>query len=225
MKNPLIVALDVNTKEKAISLVEELKDYVAIFKIGPILFTRYGPDIVREIKNYGSDIFLDLKLYDIPNTVAMTVEAMAEIGIAMFTVHIAGGEEMLKAASDVLHKMNGEAKQIPKMLGVTVLTSVAGDHTEEVLNRVKIAEKCGLDGVISSPLEVKRIRQNVNKNFFIVTPGIRPSGSSIGDQKRIATPKNAVLDGANYLVVGRPIIEAESPSDVAKSILSEISAL
>jgi orotidine-5'-phosphate decarboxylase len=225
MNNPLIVALDVNTKEKAISLVKDLKDYAPVFKIGPILFTRYGPDIVREIKNYGADIFLDLKLYDIPNTVAMTVEAMAEIGIAMFTVHIAGGVEMLKSASNVLKNMKGKISQVPKMLGVTVLTSVAGDHTEEVLSRVKIAEQCGLDGVISSPLEVKRIRQSVNKNFLVVTPGIRPSGSDVGDQKRIATPKNAILDGANYLVVGRPIIEAARPSDVAKSILAEISAL
>jgi orotidine-5'-phosphate decarboxylase len=221
-KNPLIVALDVSTKERAISLVRELKDYVPIFKIGPVLFTRYGPEIVREIKGYGSGIFLDLKLYDIPNTVALTVEAMAEIGIAMFTVHIAGGEEMLKSAVATLKKTNGRSEKAPKILGVTVLTSVAGEHKEEVLERASLAKICGLDGVISSPLEVRNIREKTGENFLIVTPGIRPSGANAGDQKRIATPKEAIANGANYLVIGRPVIEAESPTEVVKNIMSEI---
>lgn len=220
-KSPLIVALDVPTKDKAISLVKELKDYVHIFKIGPVLFTKYGPSIIKDIQNFGCNVFLDPKLYDIPNTVALTAKVIADLNIAMFTVHTAGGEEMLKAAVDAVGKGNNR----PKILGVTVLTSVANVPVGEVINRAKLAQKSGLDGVISSPLEVSEIRKVVGKDFLIVTPGVRPSGSAMGDQKRVATPKTAIESGADYIVVGRPIVEAEKPQEVAKQILSEISSL
>lgn len=216
--NPLIVALDVPTKVKAVSLVEDLKDYVSIFKIGPVLFTRYGPDIVREIRGCGGDVFLDLKLYDIPNTVASTVKAIDELGVSMFTVHISGGEDMLRAAVDASNRKS-------KILGVTILTSMADVSINEILKMVSLAKEVGLDGVISSPLEVKDIRNVVDKDFLIVTPGIRTGGAESGDQKRISTPKTAIQNGADYIVVGRPIIESDHPVEVVKQILSEISSL
>lgn len=217
-KNPLIVALDVPTREKAINLVKELRNCVSIFKVGPVLFTRYGPDIVREIRNFGSNVFLDLKLYDIPNTVVSTVEAIAELGVAMFTIHILGGKDMLIAA------VNASGRKA-KILGVTVLTSVANVSIKEVLSMAGLAKEVGLDGVICSPLEVKEIRRAIGKDFLIVTPGIRLSGAKTDDQKRISTPKTAIRDGADYIVVGRPIIEVTRPVEVVKEILSEISSL
>lgn len=217
-KNPLIVALDVHTKEKALSLVKELSDYVSIFKVGPVLFTRYGPDIVREIKGFNVSVFLDLKLYDIPNTVASTVKAITELEVSMFTIHILGGKEMLNAAV----KSKGKEQ---KILGVTVLTSVEGVSIDEILKMVNLAKEIGLDGVVCSPLEVKEVRRAIGKDFLIVTPGIRPSGAEIDDQRRIATPKDAIKHGADYIVVGRPIIEASHPVEVAREILSGISSL
>lgn len=217
-KSPLIVALDVSKKEKAVSLARELVDFVSIFKIGPVLFTRYGPSIVKEIKGLGASVFLDFKLYDIPNTVASTTEAIVELGVSMFTVHISGGKEMLKEAVKA-------ANHKSKILGVTVLTSVASVSKEEVLRMANLAKEIGLDGVISSPLEISDIRKKVGKDFLIVTPGIRPSGTESDDQKRIATPKIAIQSGADYIVVGRPIIESSHPQEVAKQILSDISSL
>lgn len=217
-KNPLIVALDVTSKEKAVSLVKILKGYVNIFKIGPVLFTRYGPDIVREIRDYGVNIFLDLKLYDIPNTVSATVDAITELDVLMFTVHISGGLEMLKAAVKA-------SKEKSKVLGVTVLTSLRDVSLDEVLKMTDMAKKAGLNGVISSPLEIKSIRQTVGNDFLIVAPGIRPFGAERDDQKRIATPKIAIQNGADYIVVGRPVIESANPINTVNSILSEISSL
>jgi orotidine-5'-phosphate decarboxylase len=219
--NPIIVALDVPTKEKALCILQELKGHVSNIKIGPVLFTRCGPDIVREAQRMGMDVFLDLKLYDIPNTVASTVTAMCELGIKFFTVHISGGRDMLRAAVESLK----DVKPRPNILGVTVLTSVAGADKEEIIELAKMAKETCLSGVISSPLEIKDIRNEVGKDFLIVTPGIRPSGSDTGDQKRIATPKSAISDGADYIVVGRPIIDAPKPVEVVKQILSEISSL
>lgn len=223
-RSPLIVALDVPTREKALSLAKELKDSVSIFKVGPVLFTRYGPSIVKDIKDCGANVFLDLKIYDIPNTVASAVKAIAELGVAMFTVHISGGKDMLKAAVDVRSSMcNVDPRSsFPKILGVTVLTSIAEASIEEVMGLVNIAKDVGLDGVIASPQEVESIRKAVGKDFLIVTPGVRPKGTEAGDQKRTATPKEAVQKGADYIVVGRPIIESNQPKEVVKQILDEI---
>lgn len=215
MNNPLIIALDLAEREKALSLVKELKDYVFIFKVGPVLFTRYGPGIVNDIKECGANVFLDLKLYDIPNTVASAVKAIAELGVSMFTVHISGGKEMLKAAVDARSSET-------KILGVTILTSVAKVSKEDVLQLVNLAKEVGLDGVIASPQEAESIRKAVGKDFLIVTPGVRPKGTASGDQKRISTPKEAIQRGADYIVVGRPIIESNQPKEVVKQILDEI---
>lgn len=219
MHNPLIVALDVRTREKALSLVKGLKDHVSIFKVGPALFTRYGPEIVRDIQKCGCHVFLDLKLYDIPNTVVNAAKAIADLNVAMFTVHISGGREMLKTAVQSISELR-TAK--PKILGVTVLTSVAEASTDKVLELVNVAKECRLDGVVSSPLEIESIRKIAGEDFVIVTPGVRPKGAKAGDQKRIATPSEAVKKGANYIVVGRPIIENSDPKSVVEQILGEI---
>lgn len=213
--NPLIAALDISNKERAISLVKELKGYVFIFKIGPVLFTRYGPDVVREIKSLGVDVFLDLKFYDIPNTVKGAVEAIRELGVSMFTVHISGGKEMLQEA---VRSASGASK----VLGVTKLTSFQDVDTEEILRMVDIARDTGLDGVVCSPQEIKAVRDYVGRDFLIVTPGIRPRGFEYGDQRRVSTPKSAIQNGADYIVIGRPIVESECPREVVKKILSEI---
>ena len=236
MRNPLIIALDVADRKKALALVNELKDCVSIFKVGPVLFTRYGPGIINEIKSLGCRIFLDLKFYDIPNSVAQAVKAIAELNVDMFTptpmvsikkplvwgftVHISGGKEMLEKTVNVLKNIP-ELKR-PKILGVTILTSVAKAEKQEIINLVKIAKEVGLDGVIASSHEIESIRKVAGKDFFIVTPGIRPEGSDIGDQKRVATPKQAISKGADYIVVGRPIIENANPREVAKQILNEV---
>lgn len=219
--NPLIVALDVQDAKKAISIVKNLNDYVDVFKIGPVLFTKYGPDIIKKVQDYGKKIFLDFKLYDIPNTVASTVKAIIDLNVFMFTVHIAGGMEMLKAA---VNELKDKDKR-PKILGVTVLTSVAGISNNEILQKVEIAKESGIDGVISSPLEVINIRSVVSKDFIIVTPGIRPAGTESGDQKRVATPKKAIQNGADFIVIGRPIIESADPVNVVKNVLADISSL
>lgn len=221
-KNPLIVALDVPTKEKALFLVKELKDYVSIFKVGPVLFTRGGPNIIKDIKDLGADVFLDFKLYDIPNTVASTVSAIASLGVVMFTVHISGGKEMLKAAIDALKPFKPLR---PKILGVTILTSVANISMEEILRLAGLAKEVGLEGIIASPQEIEPIRKTVGNDFLIVTPGIRPKGKPKGDQKRTATPKEAIQRGADYIVVGRPIIESNHPKEIVKRILDEIDHL
>ena len=210
--NPLILALDVKTKDAAISLARDLGGLVGVFKIGPILFTRYGPEIVREIKNLDARIFLDLKLYDIPNTVAGAVDAITELGVDMITVHIAGGKEMLTAAVE-------HAGENTKVLGVTRLTSVAGVSEEEVVEMAIAAKNAGVHGVIASPLEARSIREAVGKDFLIVTPGVRLTKDTSCDQKRVASPADALRNGADYIVVGRPILESPDPVQTVKGIL------
>jgi orotidine-5'-phosphate decarboxylase len=217
MKSKLIVALDVDSFERAAALVRELSDTVEIFKVGSQLFTLAGPRIVSFINERGKNCFLDLKFHDIPNTVARAVESAAALRVALLTIHVAGGEEMLQAAVAVSNR--------PRLLGVTVLTSVAGDVQTEVLERARLAKRCGLDGVIASPQEIHLLREKLGKKFLIVTPGIRPAGAEIGDQKRVMTPAEAIAAGADYIVVGRPIIAAAKPADVARRIVSEIASV
>lgn len=224
-ENPLIVALDVSTKEEALSLVKSLKDYVSLFKVGPVLFTRYGPEIVKEIKDFGSNVFLDLKLYDIPNTVAKTVKALKELKIAMFTVHISGGKEMLERAVEALNEKCEKEGERPKIIGVTILTSEAEASSETIVKMANSAKDLGLDGIVCSPREVDKIRQHLGKELVVVTPGIRPSGADLGDQKRVSTPKEALQSGSDYLVIGRPIIKSKDPLQVVKQILADISSL
>jgi orotidine-5'-phosphate decarboxylase len=218
--NPLIVALDVETFDEAKALVHKLGDSVEIYKIGSQLFTAFGPQAVREIGAGGKKIFLDLKFHDIPNTVAKAVESAASLNVFMLTVHTVGGKEMMEAAAAAAKK----AKHRPLIVGVTVLTSdtATADTSKTVLERARLAIESGLDGVVASPQEAAMLRRELGAKFIIVTPGIRPAGGDAGDQKRIATPKDAITAGSNYLVVGRPIVKATFPKDAAYKILQEI---
>jgi orotidine-5'-phosphate decarboxylase len=217
MKSKLIVALDVDSFDRAAALVRELAGVVDIFKVGSQLFTRVGPPIVEFINERGKQVFLDLKFHDIPNTVANAVASAMALRVSMLTVHACGGSEMLKAVAKICDR--------PTVLAVTVLTSVAGDVEAEVLRYARMAWEYGLEGVIASPREIRLLRQTMREQFLIVTPGVRPSWAETGDQKRVMTPAEAVAAGANYIVVGRPIIAAEKPADAATRILAEMSSV
>jgi len=209
----LIVALDVKERSKALNLVKMLSPYVDIFKVGPILFLKEGPKLIEEIREDGNEVFLDLKFHDIPQTVRRSVESAKELGVYSLTLHSAGGEMMMKEAASV----SGH----PRLWAVTVLTSQATDPTV-VRERALMAKKSGMDGVISSPHEIEIIKKACGSDFGVVTPGIRLESDNKNDQQRIATPFAAIRAGANFIVVGRPIIEAASPVDAAKRITEEI---
>ncbi|MCX5781507.1 MAG: orotidine-5'-phosphate decarboxylase [Elusimicrobia bacterium] len=208
----IILALDINNKEKALKLVSDMSPYIDLFKVGPILFLKEGKEIIKMIKGLGKEVFLDLKFHDIPATVQRSVESAKELGVYSLTVHSSGGREMLYAASSVANR--------PKIWAVTVLTSHKA-KTEEIAKKALFAKECGLDGVIASPLEIEEIKKVCGKDFTVVTPGIRTEKID-DDQKRIATPASAVKAGADFIVIGRPIIEAQNPIEVAKKISEEI---
>ena len=210
--NKTILALDVFDFNKAEKLVKDLSPYIDIFKVGPILFLQSGKEIIKMINDNGKKVFLDLKFHDIPATVQRAVQSARDLGVYSLTVHSCGGQEMLKLATSVENR--------PKIWAVTVLTSQI-TTPEEVVKRAKLAKDCGVDGVISSPLEIENIKSNCGKDFEVVTPGIRPVKVS-DDQKRVATPQSAVKAGADFIVVGRPIIAAEKPLEVAKNIYESI---
>ncbi len=226
-KDRLIVALDVDSKDRAERLVAELGPHVGMFKVGMELFTAEGPEVVRSIVAGGGRVFLDLKLHDIPNTVAKAAAAAAQLGAFFVTLHISGGRAMLEAAASALP---AEGTQL---LGVTVLTShtdetfketgARGTIAEAVGRLVVLARESGIDGVVCSPHEVKLIRETAGDDLLIVTPGIRPKGSARGDQARVTTPLEARRLGCDYIVVGRPITGASSPKDAAQAIVEEIS--
>ncbi len=224
----LIVALDVDTAAQACHMAAQMSATVKWVKIGKQLFTRQGPEIVRELKGMGKKVFLDLKFHDIPNTVGQAVRAAAEIGADMTNVHASGGPEMLKAAA-------AAAVGTPLILiAVTVLTSmdaqtlaavgVPRSPEEQVLELAKLTRAAGVHGVVCSALEITAIRRACGENFVLVVPGIRPAGSGHGDQKRVMTPAEAVRAGADFIVVGRPITGAPSPGDAAAAILQEMQA-
>lgn len=208
----IIVALDVRDRERALSLVKTTAPWVDVFKVGPILFLKYGPEILKAIRNEGKEIFLDLKFHDIPATVQRSVVSAQELGVYSLTIHSSGGEEMIKAAAGVSPR--------PKIWAVTVLTSQASGP-ELVIERAKLAQKGGADGVIASPLEIEGIKKACGKDFTVVTPGIRVEDRK-DDQKRVATPAAAVKAGADFIVVGRPIIEASDPARAAEMIFNDI---
>lgn len=223
--NPLIVALDVETLDEAVALVKKLGDSVEIYKIGSQLFTSYGPQAVHAVTSLGKKVFLDLKFHDIPNTVANAVTSATALNVFMMTVHTIGGIEMMEAAVEASGKKAQALKiERPLIVGVTVLTSASKEESTQskVLERADAAKRAGLDGVVASAHEVSALRQRLGKNFVIVTPGIRPSGTDKGDQKRTATPAEAIRDGSDFLVVGRPIVAAASPYEAARGILKEI---
>jgi orotidine-5'-phosphate decarboxylase len=233
-RNPIVVALDVDTVEQALSLVERLRGSAGMFKVGKQLFTAAGPDIVRRIIGMGEKVFLDLKFHDIPNTVAKAAVEAARLGVSIFNLHAMGGSKMMRAAAEAVNEAaEREGISRPLILGVTVLTS----HTQESLNEVGIerrledevvalARLCnasGIDGVVASPQEIIPIREAVReRDFVVLTPGVRPVGTTLNDQSRVMTPAEAICAGADFLVVGRPITAADDPVMAAQKILEEI---
>lgn len=230
-KDKLVLALDVDSLDKAKELVDELYNHIGVFKVGKELFTKVGFEIVHYIQEKGGKVFLDLKYHDIPTTVRGASRAASDLGVFMFNVHASGGEEMMMAAAQGVVE-SGRDDVIT--LAVTVLTSISQDtltkdmHVQEslaehVIHLAKLAQKSGLKGVVASPQEIKFIREACGKNFVILTPGVRPTWAEKGDQKRIMTPKEAIDAGADFIVVGRPITQAEDRKKAAKKILEEIS--
>lgn len=227
----LIVALDVSSLRAARRWVRRLRPHVSFFKIGSQLFTAEGPAAVRELVRLGANVFLDLKFHDIPNTVAQAAVAAADLGVCMLTVHASGGLEMMAATRAALRRHCGERKR-PRIVGVTVLTSLdqkamkrigwRGSVQTNVVRLARLAQAAGLDGVVASPEEIAAIRRACGKKFLIVAPGIRPAGSRRADQARATTPAVATRAGAEYLVVGRPILEARDPLGVVEQILHEV---
>ena len=245
-KNSLIVALDVETFAEARVLIDQLNN-VEIFKIGSQLFTACGPAVVRYVLAQGKKVFLDLKFHDIPNTVANAVRSATAMGqvmvesvegkkeriepektVFMLTVHIIGGKEMLQRAVEAA-KRTSEELNVPKpvIVGITVLTSDANtDNIQKVvMDRATLAQEAGLDGVVASSQEAAILREKFGNDFIIVTPGIRPFGADVGDQKRVTTPLDAIKNGSDFLVVGRPIVKADDPTLAAKNILEEIESV
>lgn len=230
-KQKIIIPLDVDTPKKAVELVEILKDEVGAFKVGLELVNSAGLGIFDKIRAAGAErIFYDCKFHDIPNTVAGASSAAARLDVWMFNVHCSGGFAMMKAAKDAaVETAEREGVTPPLVIGVTVLTSidrdtlnnelrVSGTVVYQVVNLAKLAREAGLDGVVSSPHEIEAIRAACGPDFLIVTPGVRPAGGDIGDQKRVMTPAEAIRHGADYLVIGRPIIKAEDPRAAAREI-------
>lgn len=245
--NKLICALDVETAEEARIIIDELGDAVGAFKIGLQLFTAAGASFVREAVANGARIFLDLKFHDIPNTVARASVEAARTGVWMFNLHAVGGGEMMKKTVDVVRETCAKEKlEQPKIIAVTVLTSsnaatlretgIEANVNLQVVNLARLSQKCGLDGVVASPLEIGAIRETIaSRDFLIVTPGIRNGKAkaenrneaarfeTYDDQKRVTTAAEAVEAGADYLVVGRPILQARDRRAAARKIIEEIS--
>jgi orotidine-5'-phosphate decarboxylase len=224
-RDRLIIALDVGTRAKAVSLALALAPFAAWMKIGLQLFTAEGPDLVRALRETGAKVFLDLKLHDIPNTVARAVESAATLNVQMLTLHLSGGSEMIRSAVSV-------APNNLMLLGVTVLTSansetlrevgIANDVSQQVVRLAKMATDCGIGGIVASAQEILALRRAIDRNVKLVIPGIRATGSQEDDQKRTMTPADAVAAGADYLVIGRPITAAPDPVIAATQILEEI---
>ena len=219
MQNKLIVALDVDSLDKAKHLVDVLSPSVRIFKVGSQLFVNSGPAIIDYINKKKKKVFLDLKFYDIPNTVEKACIEAARHKVFMLTLHASGGFEMLSKAQSALKRM----KKKPLLVGVTVLTSKEDKNAKTtVLELAKLSQKAGLNGVVCSPKETWLVKKVCGTKFIVVNPGIRPTWARAGDQKRFTTPKEAIQAGADFIVVGRPITEAANPSEAAKKILEEI---
>ncbi len=234
MRSRLIVALDVSDRAEALRLVEMLSPEVGAFKVGMQLYNSVGPEIVTDIQDAGGNVFIDLKFHDIPNTVGQAARVMARKGALLYTVHAGGGSKMLQAAADSAAEEAAKlATRRPLSLGVTVLTSLSQEElsqelainrtiAEHVVELAKMAKAAGIDGVVCSPQELDMLRAACGDDFLIVTPGIRPLWAAANDQKRIMTPKEAIVRGASYIVVGRPILKAESPVEAARMIVAEM---
>jgi orotidine-5'-phosphate decarboxylase len=223
----LAVALDYPDAEGALKLVDSLGDTCQWFKVGMELYYAAGNAFVQQLRKRGFDVFLDLKLHDIPNTVAGAVRSATQAGASLLTIHASGGAAMMSAAAEA-----AQAPGSPRLLAVTVLTSMDANElagvgitvtpAEQVLRLAKLAQQSGIDGMVCSPEEVAVVRAATSPDTLLVIPGIRPTGSAIGDQKRVATPAQAIADGASMLVVGRPITRAPDPAAATRAILQEI---
>lgn len=233
MENRPIIAFDFASKQEIEMFLTHFPISEKLFvKIGMELFYQEGPSIVNFLRNQGHDIFLDLKLHDIPNTVQKAMRGIAKMGVKITNIHAAGGVEMMQAAKQGLTEGTKEGQVTPELIAVTQLTSTSEEQMHEdqlievslqesVLHYAKCAEKAGLEGVVCSAHEVEKIHQATNDNFICLTPGIRPQGASVGDQKRVMTPAKAREIGSNYIVVGRPITQAENPYESYLQIKKE----
>jgi orotidine-5'-phosphate decarboxylase len=233
VKERLVLALDVDDGETALGLVERLKEYVGIFKVGMQLFTREGPEIIRRIRERGSKVFYDAKYHDISTTVSRAGRMAVGLGVHIYNVHTLGGYEMMSETVQATHR---EAEKLrrekPLILGVTVLThmnqeilkevGIERGLEEEVIHLAKLAQRAGLEGVVSSPREIRAIREACGDDFLILTPGIRPLWAEENDQRRRMTPGEAIKSGADFLVVGRPVLQARDPVEAAQRILKEM---
>ena len=229
MSSPIIVAVDFSDTKSAWNFIDKVEPKDCRLKIGKELFTHAGPDFIKQIQQKGFDIFLDLKFHDIPNTVAKAVAAAADLGVWMTNIHASGGVRMMEAAKDALYQYGKDA---PLLIAVTVLTSMESSDLKEIGIEVSpleqatrlalLAKNCGLDGVVCSAKEVQSFRTRLGSDFKLVTPGIRPAGSTPDDQRRIMTPQRAQAAGADYLVIGRPITQADDPSKALQTILSTL---
>ena len=227
----VIIALDFNDMGTALSFALQLDPQKCRIKVGKELFTTAGPKLVERFVGMGFDVFLDLKFHDIPNTVAKACAAAAELGVWMVNVHSSGGRSMLTAAREAIDQYEKK----PLLIGVTVLTSLSAEELSEIgmegtpeqaVNRLaKLAQSTGLDGVVCSPLETTMLRESCGSDFKLITPGVRPAGSSQDDQTRIMTPEDAIKNGSDYLVIGRPITQAENPAAALESISESIQNL
>ncbi len=228
----IIVALDVQTRAEAVSKIETIGEAVGFYKIGMELFTAEGPDVVKAVRDMGKKVFLDLKFHDIPRTVERAVRSAAKLGVDLLTIHSTGGRAMIRAAADAAAEFGAAG---PKVLAVTVLTSLDRTDLEDVgitgrspadqvFEMARFAVANGASGLVCSPMEVGRLSAALPAGTLFITPGVRPAGAALGDQKRVATPAEAVRDGATHLVVGRPILAAPDPAAAARSILDEIRA-
>jgi len=224
----IIVALDAKSQYDALAIADQLDPSLCRVKVGKELFTHEGPSVVKALHNQGFEVFLDLKFHDIPNTTAQAVCAAADLGVWMVNVHASGGRKMMETCVERLKAGNYQTQ----LIAVTVLTSMGREDLrdlgldiepfEQVKRLAKLTQDSGLDGVVCSAQEAKMLRQDLGQNFALVTPGIRPEGSNADDQKRIVTPKQAMLDGSTHLVIGRPITQSENPSQMLKDILATL---
>ncbi|MGD3146079.1 orotidine-5'-phosphate decarboxylase [Acinetobacter baumannii] len=224
----IIVALDAKSQYDALKIVEKLDPTLCRVKVGKELFTHEGPSVVKKLQEENFEVFLDLKFHDIPNTTAQAVCAAADLGVWMVNVHASGGRKMMETCVERLKAGNYQTQ----LIAVTVLTSMGREDlkdigldiepVEQVKRLAKLTKESGLDGVVCSAQEAKILRELIGQDFSLVTPGIRPEGSNADDQKRIVTPKQAMLDGSTHLVIGRPITKAENPTEMLKSILTSI---
>lgn len=234
-KEKLIVALDVETAEEALRLFGALRGEAGMFKVGSQLFTAAGPELVRRLVGEGARVFLDLKFHDIPNTVASAAREAVRLGVALFNVHALGGGEMMRRAAEaVSEEAARRGVERPSLIAVTVLTSmdadtltetgVAASSVEEQVRRLaRLADASGLDGVVASPHEIIPVRESIGRrDFLVVTPGVHPSASAYADQKRVTSPAEAVQRGADFVVVGRAILNAPDPAQAARAVVKEM---